>query len=64
MEYIEAIREIGLVFALPVLNLYAESGITQLTLSQFTIDGLHPNEEGYRRIGSMAIKNMISKGCG
>lgn len=54
-DYVAAIREIGLAYALPVLDLYAESGFNKLTLPLFTTDGLHPNEAGYRRIAAMAI---------
>ncbi|MBB6673452.1 SGNH/GDSL hydrolase family protein [Cohnella nanjingensis] len=54
IDYVEAIRSIGLAYALPVLDLYAESGFNKLTLPLLTSDGLHPNEAGQRRIASMA----------
>lgn len=54
-EYAKAVREIGAYYALPVLDLYAESGITRLTLDYFTHDGLHPNEAGFQRIARLAI---------
>jgi lysophospholipase L1-like esterase len=53
-HYVDAIVAIGQQYALPVLNLYAESGLTKLTLPYFTSDGLHPNEAGHRRIADMA----------
>ncbi|MFH5184251.1 SGNH/GDSL hydrolase family protein [Paenibacillus sp. TAB 01] len=53
-EYAEAVREIGLAYALPVLDLYAVSGFHKLTLPVLTRDGLHPNEAGYRRIAGLA----------
>lgn len=55
IEYVEAVRSIGLEYGLPVLNLYAESGFNRLTLDALTFDRLHPNEEGHRRIASMAV---------
>jgi lysophospholipase L1-like esterase len=54
-DYVEAIKRIGLTYGLPVLDLYAESGFNKLTLHRLTSDGLHPNEEGHRRIASMAV---------
>lgn len=54
-DYVEAVREIGRRYALPVLNLYEESGINMVTVPHFTSDGLHPNEAGHRRIADMAI---------
>ncbi|KQN97205.1 SGNH/GDSL hydrolase family protein [Paenibacillus sp. Leaf72] len=54
IDYVEVIQEIGLEYALPVLNLYAESGFNRFTLSVLTSDRLHPNEQGHARIASMA----------
>lgn len=54
LDYVEAIRDIGLQYALPVLDLYRESGFTKLTLPLLTDDGLHPNEAGYARIAQLA----------
>ncbi|NOU82265.1 SGNH/GDSL hydrolase family protein [Paenibacillus sp. LMG 31459] len=54
-DYAEAVRRIGAYYAVPVLDLYAESGITRLTLDYFTLDGLHPNEAGFQRIAELAI---------
>jgi lysophospholipase L1-like esterase len=55
IDYVEAIRTIGESFALPVLDLYAKSGLNRYTLPHYTYDGLHPNEAGYRRIALLAI---------
>ncbi len=54
-DYAEAVRYLGQRYALPVLDLYAESGLNKLTLPFFTEDGLHPNQRGHARIASMAI---------
>jgi lysophospholipase L1-like esterase len=53
IDYVMAVREIGQMYALPVLDLYATSGITKLTLNTYTRDGLHPNDMGYARIADM-----------
>ncbi|MDF2961599.1 MAG: lysophospholipase L1-like esterase [Paenibacillus sp.] len=54
-DYAHAVRTIGHNYSLPVLDLYAESGFNKLTLPYFTSDGLHPNEEGHRRIAGLAV---------
>ncbi|WP_186445882.1 SGNH/GDSL hydrolase family protein [Paenibacillus cremeus] len=54
-DYVEAIIGLGRMYALPVLDLYALSGLNKLTLPHFTSDGLHPNEAGHRRIADVAI---------
>ncbi|MDU4694742.1 MULTISPECIES: SGNH/GDSL hydrolase family protein [Paenibacillus] len=54
-DYANAVRDLGRHYALPVLDLYAESGLNKLTLSFFTEDGLHPNLQGHKRIASMAV---------
>jgi lysophospholipase L1-like esterase len=56
IDYINAIKNIGQMYGIPVLDLYSQSGITKLTLNTLTVDGLHPNDGGYIRIG-----NLISK---
>lgn len=54
-DYAEAVRALAREYALPLLDLYAESGLNRLTLSHFTDDGLHPNVRGHERIAAMAI---------
>lgn len=54
-DYVKAVLELGRRYGLPVLDLYAESGMNKLTLPFFTDDGLHPNHRGHERIAAMAI---------
>lgn len=54
-DYVEAVLTLGRQYSLPVLDLYADSGFTKLTLPLFTSDGLHPNERGHQRIASLAV---------
>lgn len=54
-DYAEVVRRLGHSYALPVLDLYTESGLNRLTLPSFTQDGLHPNCHGHARIASMAV---------
>lgn len=51
-EYANAVKAIGEMYALPVCDLYANSGINALTLDLYTMDGLHPNDLGYERMGA------------
>jgi len=55
IDYVQAIKELGRAYALPVLDLFAESGLNKLTLGHFTTDRLHPNEAGHARIAQMAV---------
>ena len=52
IDYVNAIKEIGQMYSLPVCDMYANSGITQLTFSTYLRDGLHPNNEGFLRMGN------------
>jgi lysophospholipase L1-like esterase len=51
IDYVSAIKAIGEMYSVPVCDLYANSGINALTLSRYTMDGLHPNDRGYVRMG-------------
>ena len=55
IDYVEAIRKIAVMYSLPVLDLYNNSGINTKNLSAYTNDGLHPNDKGYERIAELAI---------
>ncbi|CAI6037460.1 SGNH/GDSL hydrolase family protein [Cohnella sp. JJ-181] len=58
-DYADAVRALGREYALPVLDLYGESGLNKLTLPWFTDDGLHPNARGHARIAEMAIPFLM-----
>ena len=53
--YVQAIREVAEYYGLPVLDLYAVSGlnpITPIIRETYMPDGLHPNDLGHARIAS------------
>ena len=52
IDYVDAIRNIGEMYGLPVCNMYENSGFTKKTLATYTLDGLHPNTTGYIRMGN------------
>lgn len=60
--YVEIIREVAQYYALPVLNLYAESGIqprVPILQQLYCPDGLHPNDAGHRRI-AQRLKGFLA----
>ena len=64
-EYVAAIREMANRFSLPVLDLFAMSGM-QPTISEqnelYFTDGLHPNDIGHKKVARMLetfMKNLI-----
>ncbi len=62
--FVYAIREVAEYYSLPVLDLFAESGLQPVVDAineQYFTDGLHPNDNGYRVIADKIIsyiKNM------
>lgn len=55
-SYVDAVREGGRIWSVPVIDLYAESGLCPLIANQGALfadperDRLHPSSEGHRRI--------------
>ncbi len=52
-EYVAAIKEVCAYYSVPVLDLYATAGMNPCIPEQnelYFADGLHPNDNGYRRI--------------
>lgn len=60
VDYCDAILQIGAMYGIPVLDLYRTSGITKLTLSKYTVDGLHLNGVGYDFVTRYASKFIDS----
>ena len=57
-DYRTAILALGAFYGVPVLDMYAVSGITDRTLSTFTGDGLHPNDAGFDRLASVVCGQL------
>ena len=51
IDYVNAVKAVGEMYGLPVCDMYANSGFTKKTLTTYTMDGLHPNDIGYKRMG-------------
>lgn len=60
VDYANAVLQLGEEYALPVLDLYRGSGLSNPTLDAFTTDRLHPNEAGYQRIAGLAVPFLLS----
>ncbi len=61
--YVEIIKQVAEYYALPVLDLFAESGIqpqVEFLKERYTVDGLHPNDKGYALL-SRKIARFIER---
>lgn len=62
-QYVEAIREVAEYYALPVLDLFAGSGLqpnVPVIQMQYFPDGLHPNDAGHQRIAESIVQFLRS----
>ena len=66
--YIEAIENIADRYAIPLVDLYRRSGFNRMTYGTnpaggtYTIDGLHSNNPGYKRLNDILIS--VLRGLG
>lgn len=65
IDYINMAILIGNTYGIPVCDLYRNSGINMQNLNTFTVDGLHPNENGYKVIGDCisGVIDTMSGSC-
>lgn len=61
-DFAEAVKKLGEMYSLPVVDLFTESGFNKFTLSTFTYDGLHPNNVGFVRVANCIMGEMIKNG--
>lgn len=62
IDYVNAVRKVGELYGIPVCDMYSNSGFTKLTLDTYTIDGLHPSNAGFKRMGNYATQFVNSIG--
>lgn len=62
IDYVNAVRKVGELYGIPVCDMYYNSGFTKLTLDAYTIDGLHPSNAGFKRMGNYATQFVNSIG--
>lgn len=66
LDFVNAIKQVGEYYSIPVLDMYSNSNYSPYLPSQighdyFTVDGLHPTAHGYERIAQTighAINNL------
>ncbi|WP_413524210.1 SGNH/GDSL hydrolase family protein [Carnobacterium divergens] len=56
--YSDAIKDIGEKNGLKVIDLFNNSGITDENVFDLTLDGLHPNNDGYKLIGDYILTQI------
>ncbi len=57
-DYVNAEKEVAAKYSVPVIDLYESSGIcpdNKINKETYTIDGLHPNDNGYRLIADKVL---------
>ena len=59
IDYANAIKEVASLYSIKVFDLLSESGISPLTLSIDTLDGLHPNDDGYLKFGAFVSNELL-----
>ena len=58
-DYVEAIREVAEFYSVPVVDLFAESGIQprmEIHKNMYMPDGLHPNDAGHIKIADCLLR--------
>jgi len=60
-DYVEAIKDMGKKYHVPVLDLYNTSGINKYTKELYlSSDGLHPNSTGYTHLANLIAAKLSS----
>jgi lysophospholipase L1-like esterase len=57
-DYVNAEKQVCKLYSIPVIDLFHKSGLEVDNLSKFTIDNLHPNDEGHKKISNVMIKEL------
>lgn len=58
IDYVNAIKNIGELYSIPVVDMYRNSGLNKLNLLTYTTDGLHLNGLGYDIVSLYASKQI------
>ena len=60
-DYTNAIREIAEYNSSSIADCFNESGITKTTYTYYTLDGVHPNDNGHKAMAGLIIKELNKK---
>lgn len=58
IDFVDAIIEIGQMYATPVCDMYRNSGLNQKNLAYYTTEGIHPEDVGYLRMANVVLNTM------
>jgi len=61
IDYVNAIKDIGQMYGIPVVDLYSISGVNEKNLTAFTEDGIHLNGVGYDHVTAVAASQIDYK---
>jgi lysophospholipase L1-like esterase len=56
-----ALQEIAALYCLPIIDVYAKSGINYLNIDTYTYDRVHPNQEGIAKIAECVVAGLIER---
>lgn len=59
-DYVNAICSVGVELGIPVLDLYQSEALSYDKLNELTLDGLHPNNEGFRVICTETVLPFLA----
>lgn len=59
LDYCKAIKDIGAIYGIPVIDVNALSGISTLNITTHLQDQVHPNSTGGMKIANVVISEMI-----
>jgi lysophospholipase L1-like esterase len=59
VDFVDTIKHLGQQHELPTLDLYRNSGLNEDNHAAYFVDEVHPNEEGYERIGNAISKFLL-----
>ena len=59
LDYCKAIKDIGAIYGIPVIDVNALSTISTLTITKDLVDQVHPAPTGGKKIANVVISEMI-----
>ena len=60
MDYRDAIISVAEYYSIPVFDMTQISGFNNITIASYTIDGLHPNNDGFKLVCVDKMKSFVN----
>jgi hypothetical protein len=57
-DYVNAEKQVCKLYSIPVIDLFHKSGLEVDNLPKYTIDNLHPNDEGHKMISKVITQEL------